>query len=113
MNTSLLLFGLIAEIALVTGQLLLKHAMHPRLHHDSLSRRVLFFALSIAAQALYFFLWVGLLQKNELSSVYPFDAVAAILLVLAAVFFLHERLTPRAWAAIAFIIAGIALISLS
>ncbi len=76
-------------------------------------RGATFFVLSIAAQALYFFLWLGLLEKFPLSSVYPFDAAAPVLLMLAAVFLLHERLTARAWAAISLIFAGLAIISFS
>ncbi len=113
MNTSLLTLGLIAELALVVGQLLLKRAMHPNPLRATTKRRTVFFILSIAAQTVYFFLWLGLLEGNDLSRVYPFDAASAVLLVVAAVFLLHERLTPRAWTAISFILAGIVLISSS
>ena len=112
----LLAAGLVAEAALVTGQLLLKRALHKTSHKTGLSSpmgRAVLFTLSIAAQAIYFFLWLGLLQKNDLSRVYPLDAIAPVLLVFAAVFILHERLTRRAWIAIGLIIIGISLISLA
>ncbi len=115
MNRTLLIFGLLAQVALVMGQFWLKVAMHPQptAKRASRTRRVVFFVLSIAAQTVYFFLWLGLLEKFALSSVYPFDAAAPVLLVLAAVFILHERLTLRAWGAIGLIFAGLAIISVS
>jgi drug/metabolite transporter (DMT)-like permease len=115
MNRTLLLFGLLAQIALVVGQFLLKLAMHPRPTALRASRvlRSAFFVLSIAAQTVYFFLWLGLLEKFALSKVYPFDAAAPVLLVLVGVFMLRERLTVRAWVAIGFIFAGLAIISVS
>jgi undecaprenyl phosphate-alpha-L-ara4N flippase subunit ArnE len=115
MNRTLLMFGLLAQVALVLGQFLLKVAMHPRsaAMRGAKYKRAGIFVLSIAAQTVYFFLWLGLLEKFELSKVYPFDAAAPVLLVLAAVFLLHERLTVRAWVAISFIFAGLAIISVS
>jgi drug/metabolite transporter (DMT)-like permease len=113
MNQHLLLFGLLAECAIVLGQLLLKRAMVPSAARGAEGQRVFFFILSIIIQALYFFLWLGLLQNYPLSSVYPFDAAGPVLLVLVGVLILHERLSSRAWVAITCVIAGLALISLS
>jgi drug/metabolite transporter (DMT)-like permease len=114
-NRTIVIFGLLAELAMVVGQFLLKVAMHPRPTGKRPLRRprAAFFVLSIAAQALYFFLWLGLLEKFPLSSVYPFEAAAPVLLIVAAVFFLHERLTMRAWMAVGLIFAGLAIISVS
>ena len=110
MMTNLVIFGTIAEIALVIGQLLLKRAMHAG-RRATRANRVGYFAVSIVAQAIYFFLWLGLLHDYPLSSVYPFDAGVIILLVLAGVFLLKERMTVRGSVAILFILTGLAIIS--
>jgi len=112
MMTNLLIFGTIAEIALVIGQLLLKRAMHAG-RQATKANRISHFIISIAAQTIYFFLWLGLLHDYPLSSVYPFDAGAAILLVLAGVFLFKERMTVRGSVAILFILTGLAIISFS
>jgi drug/metabolite transporter (DMT)-like permease len=114
MTGNLLIYGSLAEAALVAGQLLLKKAMHtsPR-RPISRTKRVGFFVVSIAAQAVYFFLWLGLLHDYPLSSVYPFDAGALVLLVIAGVVLLHEKLTLRAAMAMALIVGGLAMISLT
>jgi uncharacterized membrane protein len=109
----LVIVGVVAEAALVTGQLLLKRAMHKGQAASAKGKRVGLFVLAIAAQTLYFFLWLGLLSGNDLSRVYPLDAGGYALLVLTAVVLLHERLTLRAWAAIGLIVAGVAIISFS
>ncbi|MGN6366929.1 MAG: EamA family transporter [Phycisphaerae bacterium] len=114
MTSNLLIFGLLAEGALVTGQLLLKKAMHAHPRRPiSRGKRVAFFATSIVAQALYFFLWLGLLHDYPLSSVYPFDAGALVLLVIAGIVLLHEKLTLRAALAMGFILSGLAIISMA
>ena len=114
MTSNLLIFGALAEVALVTGQLLLKRAMHAHPRRPiSRAGRVAFFTASIAAQALYFFLWMGLLHDYPLSSVYPFDAGGLVLVVIAGLLLLHETLTPRAAAAMVLIVGGLAIISVA
>ena len=111
MNADLLFYGFLCEVSMVVGQLLLKRAMHPAANQQGLGKRIAFFVVSIAAQALYFFLWIGLLARHPLSSVYPLDAIAAVVIVISAVIFLGERLSMRAWGAILLIFAGLLIIS--
>ncbi|HUO08078.1 MAG TPA: hypothetical protein VM008_07255 [Phycisphaerae bacterium] len=112
MMRNLFIIGTIAEIALVSGQLLLKRAMHAG-RRATMANRTAYFAVSIVAQAIYFFLWLGLLHDYPLSSVYPFDAGAIILLVVAGILLLNERMTVRGSIAIVFILMGLAIISFS
>lgn len=112
-HSGLLIIGAVAEAALVAGQLLLKRALHKSQKPVARSKRVTLFVLAIAAQTLYFFLWLGLLGGNDLSRVYPLDAAGYAMLVLFAVFLLKERLTGRAYLAIGLIVAGVAIISFS
>jgi drug/metabolite transporter (DMT)-like permease len=111
MNADLLLYGFLCECAMVVGQLLLKRAMQPAKSSSKCKLRAALFVISIAAQAVYFFLWIGLLARHPLSSVYPLDAVAAVVLVISAAVFLGERISLRAWTAILLIFAGLLIIS--
>jgi uncharacterized membrane protein len=60
---------------------------------------------------LWFFLWLGLLEKLELSHIFPFEGLNPPILVLAAAVFFKERLSPSAWLGMALITAGIVLVT--
>lgn len=103
---------ILCQVFLLIGQLLFKHAMdqnrrQPRSH----VAWKLFFG--IVSQSLWFFLWLGLLQKWELSQIFPFEGLNPVLLVLLAWLVLKEKLTREGWAGIAFISAGIVLVSMT
>lgn len=73
-------------------------------------RTALRLAPGIACMTAWFFLWLGLLQRLELSHIFPFEGLNPALMVLAAWFFLNERMSARAWLGIALITVGIALV---
>lgn len=98
---------LLCQLFLVSGQLLLKRGMNS----TPVRRGIL--AGGIALLAAWFFLWLGLLANWELSRLYPFEGLNPALVALGARVFLHERLKPRGWAAIALISVGVALVSAS
>jgi uncharacterized membrane protein len=105
-----------AEVFLTAGQLVTKRSMMlTNRRRIPYGRFLAIFIPGVAAIAIYFFLWLGLMQKINfnLSQQYAFDTVAQVLLVLAAVLFLHERLNVRSWLGIFLICVGIVLISLS
>ena len=69
----------VALLTLVAGQLLLKWALNEGddktiVHRMSFWRRTLIFAGGILAMTISFFVNLGLLQKNDLSLVFPFQA---------------------------------------
>jgi uncharacterized membrane protein len=66
---------------------------------------------AIACLSLWFFLWLGLLQSQELSRVFPFEGLNPALMVIAAWLFLKERIPAAAWVGVALICVGIALVS--
>lgn len=101
-----------ALVGLVFGQLGLKLAMEAKPERTR-RRRVLCFAAGIGAMTVWFFLWMGLLGDHELSYLYPFEAVGSVVLSLAAIMILKERLTLRLSLGIALITAGVLLVSLS
>ncbi len=97
------------QIPLVAGQLFLKHAMGAP--SAAASKRAANFIGGVACLTLWFFLWLGLLETQELSRVFPFEGLNPALMVFAAWIFLKERIPPAAWIGVALICVGIALVS--
>ena len=122
------------QIPLVVGQVLLKRAVGEQREpmsdqvpqHISASPRpavsasasshsfsLAGFVAGIVCLSLWFFLWLGLLQSQELSRIFPFEGLNPALMVIAAWLFLKERVPPVTWLGVALICAGIALVSAS
>ncbi len=97
---------LLTEGCAVTGQIFFKHAMRGT---DGIGRWML--TAGIAAMAVNFFLWTGLLSKFQLSYLYPFDGINRIMLMFAASIFLKEKMTLNLWVGVGLICAGILLVS--
>ena len=104
-----LFFILLAHSCNVGGQIVMKTAIHAEGGMNRLAR----FALAITGMTLSFFLTLGLLQRFDLSYLYPFQASSVILMAVGARIFLGEKLGPRNLLALTFIVAGIALVSAS
>lgn len=114
MTLDILLLCVASQFCLVTGQLLLKHAMNQTNLTPVPWRRVVpLFAVGIAILSGWFFLWGGLLQRKDLSFIYPFEGMGPALMLIGAWIFLKEKLTWQSCIGIALISAGIALVSAS
>ena len=104
--------ALVCQVFLVTGQVFIKHAMAPATAEVGLRGiGVRHLALGIVSMTGWFLLWVALLQRWELSQVFPFEGLAPALRVSAARVFLKEKLPPIAWFGIALITVGTVLVS--
>jgi uncharacterized membrane protein len=101
---------IVCQLFLVIGQLFLKHAMNPK-ENSSWRTTAVRLIPGIACMTIWFFLWLGLLEKLELSHIFPFEGLNPALMVLGAWFFFKERLSARAWSGIALITIGIVLVS--
>lgn len=108
------LFILISLVTFVAGQLFLKHAMEsqtqPRLTR---SRFVSFLVAGIGAMTISFFLTLGLLQRFDLSYLYPFQGLSVIIISVAAAIVLREKLSLKLLIGAGLISAGIVLVSMS
>lgn len=100
------------QLFLVAGQLFFKHAMSPRTPQPR-SATIRNIALGIALQAVWFFLWLGLLQHNDLSKIFPFEAFNPALMVLCAAIILKERIPAGAWVGIAVLCVGLVIVGAS
>jgi uncharacterized membrane protein len=114
MKATPLIIFIIEVVAVVAGQVLVKHAVQQSTELGFRNSRVLlFFFGGVAAMAVSFFLTLGLLQHFDLSYFFPLQASTTILIVMFAAIFLRERLSLRLVAGSVLITAGIVLVSLS
>jgi uncharacterized membrane protein len=107
MSATAILLCVLCEIALIFGQLFLKRAMAATPIHLG------WLAGGIAFEAIWFFLWLYLLARWDLSRIFPFEGLNPVLIAIGAMLFLKERLPLKAWIGIAMISVGIGMVSLS
>ena len=114
MNLSAFFLIVASVMTFVAGQLLLKKAMDPATRSGA--HRVRFFWLLTAGiflMTISFFLNLGLLQRFDLSYLYPFQGLSVIIISLTAAIVLRERLTLPLAIGSALISAGCVLVSIS
>ena len=105
---------LLSQVAQVGGQVLLKHGMS-QVDQTPRRRGPILWGLGggIALLTAWFGLWMGLMQKLDLSQLYPFTGLSPVLMVLAAGLFLRERADWRTWLGVALITAGTVMVAFS
>ena len=105
---------MVSIVAFVAGQLFLKHAMESSgtkgFGHSTVRYNLGF---GIFFMAIHFFLTLGLLQRFDLSYIYPFQGLSVIFICIAAAIVLRERLTLQLAIGSLLISAGVVLVSLS
>jgi drug/metabolite transporter (DMT)-like permease len=105
---------LIALLGEVGGQLVLKKAMETSNAAGFRSQKfMLLFCAGILLMTVKFFLNLGLLQRYDLSFIYPFQGLGVIMITFAAAFILREKLTLQLTLGAGLISAGIVLVSIS
>lgn len=103
-----LLLVLLTEICSVIGQLLFKYAVDPQ-HTRAVAIRVM--AAGVFLKAIDFFLWTGLLDRFDLSYLFPFESLNRVLLLIGASVFLKEKASLTLWGGVLLITAGVALVA--
>ena len=106
---------LVALVSAVAGQILLKKAMGAS-HSDKgfcTPTVVIPFAIGIALMTVQFFLVLGLLQRYDLSFIYPFQGLGVIIVTLLAGITLREKLTLPLIIGSILISIGVALVSMT
>ncbi len=106
--SALLIF--VALILYILGQLFLKHAMESDLRSARFAK---FFGAGLATMTFSFFITLGLLQRFDLSYLYPFQGLSVVIISILAAVILREKLTPRLFLGAALISGGVVLVSLS
>jgi undecaprenyl phosphate-alpha-L-ara4N flippase subunit ArnE len=102
---------LISQLALVAGQIFLKHAMSRREMgaRDWVGQLI----LGITSMTVWFLLWLGVMHQIELSKLMPLEGLSPLLIVIGAMIFLRERLNWRGWAGVVLTCVGVLLVSAS
>ena len=112
MTSGAIALCILCQLLLVFGQLALKRGMTAANRSPKPWGLVLRdVGLGIALQTGWFFLWLGLLEKWELSRIFPFEGLNPALLVVGSWLLLGEKLTASAWLGIAMICGGVLLVS--
>ena len=108
------LFILISLATFVAAQLILKKAMEfsaaKGMRNSYFVSRV---AIGVALMTVSFFLTLGLLQRFDLSYLYPFQGLGVIFITILAAVVLKEKLSVRLTIGALLITAGIVLVSMS
>ncbi len=104
----------ISQVALVAGQIFLKHAMSRReLAGEKSKGWIGQLVLGIATMTIWFLLWLGVMPHVELSKQMPLEGISPLLIVIGAMIFLGERLNWRGWAGVVLTCVGVVLVSAS
>jgi drug/metabolite transporter (DMT)-like permease len=123
-----MLFGFIflSVVLAAAAQITLKHGMTQVTHHGALPldlkqplttlRRIatnLPVVLGLGTFVLSAAVWLIVLSKARLSFAYPFVSLTYVIILLWDAFGRHETIANLRWAGVAFIVAGIILVSRS
>ncbi|MBO0695959.1 MAG: EamA family transporter [Verrucomicrobia bacterium] len=107
-------FIVVSLLSFVVAQLILKRAMKATtttgFRNVQFAWRV---SVGIVLMAISFFLTLGLLQRFDLSYLYPFQGLSVIFITLTAAVVLKEKLNARLTIGALLISIGIVLVSLS
>ncbi len=104
----------IALLTFVVAQLLLKHAMESTVERGFGQRTFrVNIALGTFFMAISFFLTLGLLQRFDLSYLYPFEGLTVVFIIAAAAILLREKLTAKLILGSLLISAGVVLVAIS
>ena len=101
-------------VTFVTGQFCFKRAMELPTGTGLKKRKTIsILSAGILLMTISFFLNLGLLQRFDLSYLYPFQGLSVIIISLMAAIILKEKLTLRLIVGTLLITAGVALVSMS
>ncbi|HTW94159.1 MAG TPA: EamA family transporter, partial [Tepidisphaeraceae bacterium] len=67
----------------------------------------------IGCLTIWFFLWLGLMSKWDLSKLYPFEGLNPAMMAIGAWVILKEKLPLSAWLGLILVCGGIAIVSRS
>jgi uncharacterized membrane protein len=107
-------FIVVSLLSFVVAQLVVKRAMEFSAKSGLRNSRFIWLiSVGIALMTISFFLTLGLLQRFDLSYLYPFQGLSVIFITLMAAVVLKENLNLRLTVGALLISAGIVLVSIS
>ena len=66
--------------------------------------------LGVALQAAFFFMYMTLLSREDVSKILPLTTLSYLVVAFLAQFVLAEAITPMRWTGIGFIVLGVLLV---
>jgi len=107
-------FIVVSLVTFVAAQLILKRAMEFSATSDMSNRYFISrVVIGVFLMTISFFLTLGLLQRFDLSYLYPFQGLSVIFITVLAAAVLKERISARLAIGALLITAGIVLVSMS
>lgn len=107
-------FIVVSLLSFVVAQIVLKRAMEfSRKSGFRNSRFISLVIVGVFLMTISFFLTLGLLQRFDLSYLYPFQGLSVIMITVMAAVMLKEKLNLQLTIGSLLITAGIVLVSLS
>src|SRR5271170_2193733 len=91
----------LCQLLIVAGQLQLKRGVGGRRF------RLAPFTAGILCLTVWFFLWLGLMGRWDLSKLYPFEGLNPAMMAVGAWLVLKEKLPLTAWLGLALVCVGI------
>ena len=105
---------LLALFTFVAGQIFLKHAMESTTQTGfQKSTIAIRLGAGILLMTISFFITLGLLQRFDLSYLYPFQGLSVVIITLIAALILKEKLSWQLMIGALLITAGVVLVSMS
>ena len=111
MSTLSIILVTLTFVLQVVGQVFFKVAMDETGATKPVRQRATAFAAGITAMALSFFLGLSQLSEIPLSKYYPFEGIERVVILIAAAFFLKEKITLRIGLGVALICGGLFLVA--
>ena len=99
--------ALSSQLFLVVGQLLLKRGM------SATPVKLGSVFAGVACLSVWFFLWLGLLARWDLSRVFPFEGLNPVMVVVGAAVLLREKVSLPGWIGVTLVSIGVAIISMT
>ncbi len=103
--------AILCSIGIAFGQILFKLCANSYKEQGSIlnTATCLYFFSATTFYALITVVWIYLLSKDDLGKLYPFMALAFIMVPIQSYFFLHEQFSWRYFLGITLIVIGIVL----
>jgi undecaprenyl phosphate-alpha-L-ara4N flippase subunit ArnE len=105
--------AILCQLFLVVGQLFFKRSMRDATPPQSRGKTARLLFVGIFSMSLWFFIWINLLEGENLSRIFPFEGLNPVLLVITACLLLKERLSLHTAAGVLLICGGILVASWS
>jgi uncharacterized membrane protein len=105
MTLPAIILCVICQVLIVAGQIQLKRGVGGRRFRPGP------FTSGVLCMAIWFFLWLGLMGRWDLSKIYPFEGLNPAMMAIGAWLLLKEKLSISSWAGLILVCIGVAVVA--